>query len=109
MKSNVRQCSNRTHQYDLGPRQLSVNHSFKDECHDEKLRNERNPRASHFKGIIAYLEQMRNGFRTLRVTPGMEAGLTDHVWTIEEMAQLLEGKDMEAAGRKRGQYKLKSA
>ncbi|HEV3277930.1 MAG TPA: IS1 family transposase, partial [Terriglobia bacterium] len=23
--------------------------------------------------------------RTLRVTPAMEAGLTDHVWTIEEM------------------------
>ena len=22
---------------------------------------------------------------TLRVTPAMEAGLTDHVWTIEEM------------------------
>jgi hypothetical protein len=23
--------------------------------------------------------------QTLRVTPAMEAGLTDHVWTIEEM------------------------
>jgi hypothetical protein len=23
--------------------------------------------------------------RTLRVTPAMEAGLTDHIWTIEEM------------------------
>lgn len=23
--------------------------------------------------------------KTLRVTPAMEAGLTDHVWTIEEM------------------------
>jgi len=26
--------------------------------------------------------------KTLRVTPAMEAGLTDHVWTIEEIAQL---------------------
>jgi hypothetical protein len=23
--------------------------------------------------------------KTLRITPAMEAGLTDHVWTIEEM------------------------
>jgi IS1 family transposase len=28
--------------------------------------------------------------KTLRVTPAMEAGLTDHVWTIEELLQLTE-------------------
>jgi IS1 family transposase len=28
--------------------------------------------------------------QTLRVTPAMEAGLTDHVWTLEELAQLAE-------------------
>jgi hypothetical protein len=28
--------------------------------------------------------------QTLRVTPAMEAGLADHVWTIEEIAALLE-------------------
>jgi hypothetical protein len=27
--------------------------------------------------------------KTLRVTPAMEAGLTDHVWTIEELIALL--------------------
>ena len=27
--------------------------------------------------------------RTLRVTPAMEAGLTDHVWTLEELCNLL--------------------
>ena len=26
--------------------------------------------------------------QTLRVTPAMEAGLTDHVWTLEEIAAL---------------------
>jgi len=26
--------------------------------------------------------------QTLRVTPGMEAGLTDHVWSLEEIAAL---------------------
>jgi hypothetical protein len=26
---------------------------------------------------------------TLRVTPAMEAGISDHVWTIEEMCALL--------------------
>ncbi len=29
---------------------------------------------------------------TLRVTPAMEAGLSDRVWTIEEMLYLLESK-----------------
>jgi hypothetical protein len=28
--------------------------------------------------------------KSLRVTPAMEAGVTDHVWTIEEVAGLLE-------------------
>lgn len=27
--------------------------------------------------------------QTLRVTPAMEAGVTDHVWTIEEVVALL--------------------
>jgi hypothetical protein len=25
--------------------------------------------------------------KTLRVTPAMEAGITDHIWTIEEMVE----------------------
>jgi hypothetical protein len=27
--------------------------------------------------------------KTLRVTPAMEAGISDHVWSIEEMIDLL--------------------
>ena len=27
--------------------------------------------------------------QTLRVTPAMEAGLADHVWTVEELCELL--------------------
>jgi len=27
--------------------------------------------------------------QTLRVTPAMEAGITDHVWSIEEIVSLL--------------------
>jgi IS1 family transposase len=30
--------------------------------------------------------------QTLRVTPAMEAGLANHVWTVEELVQLLENK-----------------
>ena len=26
--------------------------------------------------------------KTLRVTPAMEAGISDHVWTLEEIAKL---------------------
>jgi hypothetical protein len=39
----------------------------------------------------------------------MEAGLTDHIWTLEEVALLLEAKDMESKSRKRGSNKKKSA
>jgi len=42
--------------------------------------------------------------KTLRVTPAMEAGLTDHVWTLEEVALLLEARNMEAKDAKRGWY-----
>jgi len=27
--------------------------------------------------------------KTLRVTPAMEAGLTDHIWTLEELSSLI--------------------
>ena len=29
-------------------------------------------------------------YQALRVTPAMEAGLTDHIWTLEELAALAE-------------------
>jgi hypothetical protein len=31
--------------------------------------------------------------KSLRVTPAMEAGLADHVWTLEELVELLAGKE----------------
>jgi hypothetical protein len=34
---------------------------------------------------------------TLRVTPAMEAGLADHIWTLEELVTLLEPKGLSAA------------
>jgi hypothetical protein len=30
--------------------------------------------------------------KTLRVTPAMEAGVADHVWTLEELVNLLQTK-----------------
>ena len=35
--------------------------------------------------------------QTLRVTPAMEAGITDHVWSIEEVVSLLESHAKEQA------------
>jgi hypothetical protein len=29
---------------------------------------------------------------TLRVTPAMEAGVTEHVWSVEEIVALMEGR-----------------
>jgi hypothetical protein len=34
--------------------------------------------------------------QTLRVTPAMEAGIADHVWSVEEIAGLLEQSTAEA-------------
>ncbi len=42
--------------------------------------------------------------KTLRVTPAMEAGVSDHVWTLEEIAALVPAP----VAKKRGQYKKKS-
>ncbi len=39
--------------------------------------------------------------QSLRVTPAMEAGISDHVWSLEEIAGLLK----EEAPKKRGKYK----
>ena len=42
--------------------------------------------------------------KTLRVTPAMEAGISDHVWTIEEIAALM---DANYVSKPRGPYKKK--
>lgn len=43
--------------------------------------------------------------KTLRVTPAMEAGISDHVWTLEEIAALVP----ELVATKRGSYKTKDS
>jgi len=35
--------------------------------------------------------------QTLRVTPAMEAGLADHIWSLTELVGLLEGAVLAAA------------
>jgi hypothetical protein len=35
--------------------------------------------------------------KTLRVTPAMEAGIADHVWTMQELVSLLDAKSGEMA------------
>lgn len=42
--------------------------------------------------------------KTLRVTPAMEAGISKHVWSLEEIAALL---DKNQVSKKRGSYKKK--
>lgn len=43
--------------------------------------------------------------KTLRVTPAMEAGISDHVWTLQEIAALVKDE----APAKRGPYKKKNS
>jgi hypothetical protein len=35
--------------------------------------------------------------QTLQLTPAMEAGLTDHVWSLEELVGLLDRNEAKAA------------
>jgi hypothetical protein len=35
---------------------------------------------------------------TLRVTPAMEAGIANHIWSIEEMIALLSAKEIKPVG-----------
>ena len=49
--------------------------------------------------------------QTLRVTIAMEAGLSDHVWEINELVELLEAdeaKVIENGAMKRGSYRKKN-
>lgn len=43
--------------------------------------------------------------KTLRVTPAMQAGIADHVWSLEEIAAL----DVQQPAAKRGPYKKRAA
>jgi hypothetical protein len=45
--------------------------------------------------------------KSLRITPAMAAGVTDHVWGIADVVAIIEAG--QAAPKKRGQYKKKAA
>ena len=55
--------------------------------------------ANHFRAIALHYVHYNlcRVIKTLRVTPAIEAGLTDHVWEIEEIAGLLEIDAVKAA------------
>ena len=50
--------------------------------------------------------------QTLRVTPAMEAGLTDHLWELDDLVALLHNAEQEAiaaGAMKRGPCKTKTS
>lgn len=60
-------------------------------------------RANHMAAVSLHFMFYNFGkvHKTLRVTPAMEAGIADHVWTIEEIVRLVP----EPVAKKRGPYK----
>jgi hypothetical protein len=58
----------------------------------KKFENHRHAVATYF----AYYNFCRVD-QTLRVTPAMEAGLSDHIWTVTELVGLLETRLTAAA------------
>lgn len=61
--------------------------------------------AASFALFIMYYNFCRL-HQTLRITPAMAAGGSDHVWDIEEVVSLLEAQQVP---KKRGPYKKKVA
>jgi hypothetical protein len=49
---------------------------------------------NHAAAVARYFMYYNFGrvHQTLRVTPAMEAGVSDHVWSIKEIVRLLEGR-----------------
>ena len=47
--------------------------------------------------------------QTLRVTPAMAAGVTDHVWDAEDIVRILEAREPQQLGQKRGPYKKRAS
>ncbi len=64
----------------------------------KKIENHANAVALHF---MYY--NFAKIHKSLRVTPAMEAGISDHVWSLEEIARLMP----KPAAKKRGHYKTK--
>jgi len=69
--------------------------------------------ANHEAAVAVYM--MHYNFcrihQTLRVTPAMAAGVTDHVWEIEDVIALLDAAEKEkiaAGAMKRGHYRSKN-
>jgi hypothetical protein len=61
-----------------------------------RLTNAFNKRLENLRHAIA-IRYMRYNFcrvqKTLRVAPAMEAGLADHIWTLDELVNLLARKE----------------
>ncbi len=53
-------------------------------AHSKKIENQ-----GHAFAIHAVFYNFARIHQTLRVTPAMEAGITDYVWTIEEIVALM--------------------
>ena len=60
-----------------------------------RLTNAFSKRLEHHAPTVALYFMYYNFGRvhqTVRVTPAMEAGVSDHVWSVEEIVRLLEGR-----------------
>jgi hypothetical protein len=74
-----------------------VSHPFRDEAAErmghpafsKKLENH-----EHMLAIYFLYYNFCRVHQTLRVTPAMEAGISNHVWGIQELVELLESKSI---------------
>ena len=48
----------------------------------------------HMVALYTVFYNFTKVHKTLRVTPAMQAGLTDHVWTMAEIVELIESAEM---------------
>ena len=71
---------------------MAINFTFDVLSHllDHPLARKAIDRASLFMCVGVCLYNFCRVHQTMRVTPAMEAGISAHVWTVEELAALLD-------------------
>ncbi len=55
--------------------------------------------------LFAFFYNFCRIHKTLRVTPAMEAGVTERLWSVEDIVALIEAEETKAPVTKRGSYK----
>lgn len=111
-------CTRKSKQGNPDPKHISTSYVERANLHMRRftrLTNGFSKKIDNHAAAIALHFAFYNWVRvhqTLRVTPAMAAGLTDHAWTLDELVALVEAEERAVIGteaNKRGPYRVKDS